>query len=257
VPLPGLLPPERQFARAAGRIGLHLDRAAQQGMRQLIVTEENRLGAPRANLRAGTLYPHAGMRIGRYLAAFGGRTGRIALSIRSPDYYWASCMAFALARGHGVPGPEQLARLVAADRSWRDVISDIACAAPGVPILVMTHEAHGAQPEQRLWHMTGGSLLAPMTHARNWLNRAPDLARLRGILRDRGRDPQALPAGEGRWMPFDAGQQARMRESYMDDLFWLRAGADGMAVLAEDDADGQWSDAWTGTGAAAEQLPPG
>ena len=35
-------------------------------------------------------------------------------------------------------------------------------------------------------------------------------------------------------MPFDAAQAAALRETYADDLFWLKAGADGLATLTED-----------------------
>ena len=38
---------------------------------------------------------------------------------------------------------------------------------------------------------------------------------------------------------FDSAQTAALREAYADDLFWLRAGADGLATLIEENGPGQ------------------
>ena len=51
---------------------------------------------------------------------------------------------------------------------------------------------------------------------------------------DRGQDCADLPASEEPWQPFDPAQRAALRETYADDLFWLRAGADGLARLVEE-----------------------
>ncbi len=238
IPTPGRISDERQYRLASGRIALACAKTAKSGMRQLVVSDENMLGAPRQNLRADCLYPDAAPRVANYLSAFGGGVERIVLSIRSPDYYWASCLAFAVARGHALPDAARLTALSQSRRGWRAVICDIASVAPAVPILVMTHEEFGGMPERRLWLMTGQRILPPMTHARQWLNRSPDLDHLRRSLRDRAAPtPETtvtLPEGQGRWMPFNKHQQAAMREHYADDLFWLRAGADGLATLAEE-----------------------
>ena len=49
-----------------------------------------------------------------------------------------------------------------------------------------------------------------------------------------GASPAALPQQDGRWRPFSPPQMAAMAEAYADDLFWLRAGADGLATLTEE-----------------------
>lgn len=74
----------------------------------------------------------------------------------------------------------------------------------------------------------------PQGHAREWLNRAPDLPELRAILRDGGAEVDALPEGDGYWQPFSGAERAALREACADDLFWLRAGADGLATLIEE-----------------------
>lgn len=256
LPVPGPRPPDQQFTRACGRIALACTKAERQGLRMMLVSDENMIGTPRASIKAGLIYPHAGARIARHLAAFGGQVTRIGLSIRSNELWWASCMAFAVGRGHPLPDPAQLAPIALAERSWRDVITDIACAAPGVDILVMPHEALGGLPDLRLWQMTGGALLPPMTHARDCLNAAPDLAELRRALRQRGTDPAAL-RGQGRWMPFDDTARATLRERYQDDLFWLRSGADGLARLASDTLRAAPPGSLTGTEDAGEHLRSG
>ena len=224
----------RQFRQAAGRIALARERAARAGLRHLVVSDENILGAPRRNLRSTQLYAEAGMRLSRHVMAFGGDVARVVLSIRSPELYWASSFAFAVARGHPMPDAGRLAAIAGDARGWREVIEDIARAAPRAEVLVMTHEELGGLPERRLWHMTGERATPPLDHAREWLNRSPDLAALRKVLAERGEDPGLLPEGEGRWMPFDRPQQAALRERYSDDLFWLSAGAGGLATLVRE-----------------------
>lgn len=226
-------------ARARGRIALNLEAARRDGVRWLIVSDENMLGAPRANLREATLYRDAGARIARHVAAFGCRPRRIALSIRAQAPYWESCLAFAVMRGHRLPDAALLDRLVTQPRGWRAVITDIAAAAGGAEVLVLPHETYAGLPETRLWHMAGHAVLPPLTHAREWLHRRPDLPALRGALRDRGADPARLPGGQGSWRLFDDSQRAALEAAYRQDLDWLRAGADGLARLVQED--------WAGT----------
>lgn len=220
-----------QVTRAAGRIALTLDRMERAGIRQLIVSDENILGLPRATIRAGTIYPQVGGRLSALLAAFGGRISAIALSIRCPSVWWPSLIAMTVARGHPLPDAAHLARIAGQARRWQDVIAALAQAAPGVPLLVLPHETYGAVPERRLARMLAPGTLIPPDRARSRLNISPDLAQLRAALAQAGRDPLALPAGDGPYRPFSAAQAAALRESYADDLFWLRAGADGLARL--------------------------
>jgi hypothetical protein len=63
----------------------------------------------------------------------------------------------------------------------------------------------------------------------------------------RGGDAGVLPEGAGRWQPFDAYQKQALQEAYADDLFWLSAGADGLARLIEE----------TGPNEAGTQPPDG
>lgn len=225
--------PAEQFRRAKGRIALNLRRAEAGGTRQLVISDENMIGAPRRNLRDSRLYGAIGERIARFNEAFGGRITRVALSVRSQETYWSSVAAFAVGRGHRVPTADDLDRLVTTNRHWREVIDDLSCATPQAELMVLPYEVYGGLPERKLSVMTGMAT-PPRKYAREWLNRAPSLAQLRQILRVRGEDPAQLPEGDGRWHPFDHAQSMALREAYADDLFWLRAGAEGQATLIEE-----------------------
>lgn len=228
-----IAPKGRNLAkRAEGRIRLFAAQAKVQGVEQLLVSDENLLGNCKQNIRAERLYPAAGERTARISAAFAGRVRRIVLSIRSQDLWWASACALTVSRGHPVPSARRLANIAQSRRSWRDVITDMACAAPGAQIDVLTFEAVTGQPERVL--RTALEREVPTDTRHRWLNRSPDVQALRTGLADQGSDPDLLPDELGRWQPFTPEQTAIMRENYADDLHWLLAGADGLARLTED-----------------------
>lgn len=246
IPVAGGQSANAQLERARGRIALRLAEARAEGLHRVLVSDENMIGASRRNLRHGRLYPGIGERMARFAHAFDGRISRVALSVRGQDSWWASALAYGVARGHGVPGVDALDRLVTVNRHWREVIGDLACALPGIDLVVLPHEVHAGQPEARLRAMTGLEGL-PRKASRLWLNRAPDLAALRRAVAARGGDAAQLPEGEGRWLPFDRDQRLALQEAYADDLFWLAAGAEGLARLCEE----------TGPDEAGRHLPFG
>ena len=107
---------------------------------------------------------------------------------------------------------------------------------PDTEIVVLLHETCASVPERKLSAMTD---LAnpPQRHAREWLNRAPGLDALRGILAERDQNPNLLRQDTGdAWHPFTRYQRAALRDAYAEDLAWLRAGADGLAKLTENPA---------------------
>lgn len=214
--------------RAMGRVQLNLIHARDKGVRTLIVSDENMIGSVRQNLRLGELYCGIGERMARFNQAFDGRVSQVVLSVRSLDLFWASSMGYAVARGRQVPSRAELRRLTRNTRSWRDVITDLACAMPGARIRVLPFERFAGRPDKQLSLMS--DIQTPSHCSCAWRNATPRLRDLRQRL------PQAqaalLPRGEGRWMPFDPAQRAEMRSRYEDDMAWLAAGADGLAVLA-------------------------
>lgn len=222
--------------RAMGRVRLHAAQAKRAGAKRLLVSEENMIGAPRACLRAASLFPAIGERMARLDAAFEGRITRVVMCIRAQDLWWSSVAAYGVGRGHDVPDANRIAALAASPRTWRDVITDLSCALPETEINVMPFEQFVGQSDHILEVATGHA--APQHHAKSWLNRSPDAAMLRDKMAQQGVPATALPEhlakGEGRWNPFTPAQAAALREAYADDMMWLAAGADGLATLTED-----------------------
>ncbi len=222
-----------QAQRAAGRVQLNLNGTARRGVAVLVVSEENMIGSMRTNLRSGLLYPEIGERMARIHAGFGS-VRRIVLQIRSLETWWASTFAYMIPRGASVPDPRHLDFIAENTRSWRHVITDLSCACPGAEILVTPFERFAPHPDRLLHRMTGAMFLPRAEPGAFWANRAPYLPALREVLVDRGEDPAVLPEGEGRYQPFSDAAATALREAYADDLFWLQAGADGMAILTEE-----------------------
>jgi hypothetical protein len=219
--------------RAAGRVQINLAATAKRGMRCLLVSDENMIGTPRRCLRNRALYSDIGERMARYHAAFQ-TPKRILLQIRSLDTWWPSVMAHLLPRGEDVPAAGTLEAITNSPRSWRHVIADLACACPDSEIIVTPFERFVSQPDRLFQAMTDAPV-APASRIEGfWHNRSPLLPALRDLLEDRGQAMDLLPEGDGRWNPFHPAQSAQLREMYEDDLFWLRAGADGLAKLTED-----------------------
>ncbi|WP_428515688.1 hypothetical protein [Roseovarius sp.] len=233
IPIESPRPPQEQLERARARVAINMARERRAGAKVLVISDENMIGAPRRCLRQGRLYPDIGQRLARFAHAFDGQVTRACLSIRSHDSFWASVVSFGVARGHRVPDQAVLDALAASPRLWRDVVLDVACALPKVELSVLPYEIFGGLPERVLEHMTGHGPM-PRAHARDWRNQGPGLGQLRRIVGERGGDPARLPEGAGKWQPFDETALREMREAYADDLFWLRAGAEGLAQLTEE-----------------------
>jgi hypothetical protein len=232
---PGLLSQPslaKDVKRASGRVQLHLGRSRTAGVKKLLVSDENMIGSSRQCLREGVLYPAIGDRMARISAAFGGQINRVILTIRAQDLWWASAAAFTVARGHAVPMPKQRDDIAQSARTWRDVITDLACAVPSADVLVTPFEQSAGNPHMLLNAATGGD--APSVANVPWLNRSSNARELRRRLVDQGADPSQIPDNTPRWQPFNPQHIAQLREKYADDLHWLVAGADGLATLRED-----------------------
>lgn len=225
---------ERQFMLAKGRINMQIAKFADSGIEHLIISDENMMGTVRKNLRQVSIYKDAGERLALFRDAFGGKVSRVVVSIRSQDSFWASSLAYGVARGHRLPEVDDLDRLVTQPRDWRDVITDVAGVFSDAEIQVQSYENLGGLPERKLWHMTDGAFPPPELKSREWLNKSPSLSALREVLELRGIDVSRLPLGDGRWNPFDREQTVALRETYADDLYWLRSGAGGIANLIEE-----------------------
>lgn len=222
-----------QARHADHRLRLALEAAHRHGARQLLVSDENMMGTPRRCLRSGRLYPDAGERLARLGRAFGGPR-RIVLSLRALDLWWSSIISFLIPRGEDLPTRAQLDAIVDSPRSWRALIEDLARACPQSEIAVVHFDQSADNPAHLLRCATGVDGVPAAPPGAFWKNRHRALPDLRADLASRGADPGQLPAGEGRYIPFTDAQRARLREACADDLFWLRAGAGGLATFHDD-----------------------
>lgn len=229
---------EARARRSTGIIGIEIERLAKSGCRQLLISEENLIGAVRNNLRESRLYPKADVRLARLGPALAQHVTTIGLSIRSFDAYWTSSIAFGVAQGHAMPGQPKLQQLVEQPRRWRHLVQEIATAFPRAKILVWPFERYVSQPEAQLASMTNGLQLSyPLSGSRDWHNSSPRLDKLRRILTIRGEAHAAsrLPEGNGRWTPFDTDQREALRRQYLEDLAWFSSKANSFARFVDGD----------------------
>ncbi len=230
LPGPQPLPKGDAAKRARGRLKMKLAAARASGFDQLVISDENILGSLPQNLHLGELYSDAAERLSRFGGAFDGELTDIVINIRALDHYWASALTYGVARGFAFPSTNTLDRFARSDRSWRDVITDVATALPDVNVWVQPFDTFGGRPNAQLASMTG--IQAPRDHARIRLNRSPRVEELSAYLLEE--DAAKLSDQFGVWRPFDTEQTALMREAYADDIMWLVGGADGLAKISED-----------------------
>lgn len=191
-------------------------RARGQGMRVLLLSEENLCGDLRATLAAGRPYPGLAARLARLGPLPDGGPRRVGLAVRPYAGWWESVLAYAVAQGLHVPDGAEGARLSAARRGWADVVADIARAFPGAEIVVW----HGlaGRPHLPVQALTGIAGLPPGGSAPR-RNAAADAAVLRARLVAAGRGDAArhLPQ-TGRWRPFTPVQARDLAARHAADL---------------------------------------
>jgi hypothetical protein len=211
---------------AVERIGTQMAQLRGAGMRSLIVSEENMLGAVPACVIARRLYPDAARRMARFRPAFADSCTRIGVSIRSYDQLWASMLGFTVKRTGRVPDKALLADLVAQPRRWRDVIRELHVVFPKAEIVVWPFEGMVDTPQLLIPALTGRTLPVPLEPVDMIHNPSPDLETLRAVVAEGpcAQHLTRLPAGSTLpWRPFSEAQVAQMRADYATDIDWLRA----------------------------------
>lgn len=222
-------------ARSSGLIQMEIERLDIAGVKSLIVSEENMIGAMWDNLAVGQLYPDVRPRMDRFANAFGMHCKRVTLSIRSYDKYWASVLNYMIERGRRMPDAHELDCLVTQPRRWRDVISEVASVFPQAQVLVWPFEGMLGQVDHQLALLNDGAVPEHMRGRDDWHNASAGCAKLRQILVDRGNmaKAKAMPDDYTRWQPFGDHHIAAFQAQYDEDIAWLRGGADGIATYAE------------------------
>lgn len=211
IPSPGDAIRPNARRRGIGRVRMNLAHCAQRGAKTLLISDANMMGPLREAATSGALYPSVGERMARYHEAFDSKLNMVVINLRSPDHYWGSVATHCQNRA----GLTSADGWVDASRTWRDVITDVACAMPETVITVCPFETFGGRPDVQLRALTG--LNPPRQYAREWLNRT-----------------SACGSGTNHRPPFGAALRAKLRETYADDMMWLTAGADGLAQLMQD-----------------------
>lgn len=218
--------------RAVGRVRMELNRAKMSGARDVVISDPSLIGALGPMLYENLLYPELHARLARFAPAIGGDTLRIGLGIRNYDTFWASALAETVQSGHDLRDSDGLDMLVTQPRRWRHVIEDIVDVFPEAEVIVWSHEAWGSQPDAQLTALLGRAqpLRKCQDHQRPMA--APTAAQLADFVEDHGNleGAEELRAMDGRYMPFDAEQSAKLRADYDADIAWLRQGADGLAT---------------------------
>ncbi len=218
---------------AEARVQLLIEQAPSTGCRALVFSDENVIGTRRDNITEADLYPSAGERIGRISRAMGGQVSKLVLSIEPLEIYWTRLLTQQLRLGKPVATARKLDMLTNSSRSWRDLVQDVSRAVPEAELRVLAHSERTALPRNLLSLALDGRFPEGGTQPDpkpEW-----DLIQLRTILEAFGQDPRQLPQGKGFWKPFSVAQSNTLQERYNDDLFWLTAGADGMATFIKED----------------------
>lgn len=205
---------------------------------QLIVSEENMIGAPRNNLKHTSLYPELTPRLQRFAEAFQGRVARLGLAIRSYESYWTSALSFAALRGEPLPDAAQRAALARQPRTWTDMVQDIRAMFPAVPLHVWTFEAFAGRPRRQFNMLSGRAEIShTLDHKVNWKNTSCNLGQMRRRLRSQGRLGEvAMLPRSGKWQPFNQLEKQYLAMRYADDLRTFRSGSDPMITFTENAA---------------------
>ena len=140
---------------------------------KVIVSEENILGTMEENIVKATLYPSIAKNLAE-LKQVVARPQKIFLSIRNIADWWTSAIAHCAARG-GLDGKilPTSRRLVADQRSWKDVVGDIKTAFPEAELIVREFSCNLENPRWQLRNVTAWGGLKEMTISNQAHNKRP------------------------------------------------------------------------------------
>ncbi len=197
------------YSESSGKIRLQhsLDECRQNGVRHLLISDENMLGSVIGNLRHETLYPEVSRRAQRLSHAFAGQVTQIVLNIRALSTYWVSAAAYLRHHKGKSISADRWEKISLGKRSWRDVIIDLANAFPNVRLRILPFEDFANDPAAQFQQITGASdSTTPPETRKNQTRFQPETV-------------------------LSPVQAARLWDAYTEDLAWLDADANGMAEL--------------------------
>ncbi|MGI9367284.1 MAG: hypothetical protein ACR2O2_00480 [Ruegeria sp.] len=197
------------YSKPSGQVRLQqsLDKCRHNGIRHLLISDENMLGSVIGNLRHETLYPEVSLRAQTLGHAFAGQVTQIVLNIRALSTYWVSTAAYLGHHKGKSISADRWEVISQGKRNWRGVIVDLASAFPNVRLSILPFEDFANDPSAQFQPITGASASALPPETRKNETRF---------------QPATVPS------PIQA---ARLWDAYAQDLAWLDAGADGLAEL--------------------------
>lgn len=195
-----------------------LSRLEKQGIKTLLISEENLLGGVRRALSQRRIYPEAVDRLNRLNRLFGDRITRFAFGLRSYADFWTSCIGLMAARGDVFSRGDDFSAIAADPRGWPDLAGEIADAFPNSAQSIWTFERFKADPRAQLTAILGrapvaeGVALTKPVHR----NSSPKGDALRALFGDE------IPlTPEGNLVLFTPEEEAALAARYTADLAWF------------------------------------
>ena len=132
------------------------DQLQADGMRQLLISEENIIGTMEANLRRASLYPDATERLQAYAQILPVAPKRIAIGVRNLIDYWVSVYGYVLDTAKALPQPfDKLAPRLAQAGGWLPLIETVRHVFPNAEIVVWPMEERAHQPLKNACEVLG------------------------------------------------------------------------------------------------------
>jgi len=206
-------------------IRFEIDRLAEAGMRALVVSDENLLGMMGQCLEQETLYPDAGARLRRVIAAFGPHLSRLALSIRRTDLWWVSVLADQRRRGRPPLARQGIVRLANHPRGWRRIVETLREAGQGREITVWPFETLGGRNAAQMQAMLGRVALPCGLY-------------------DHGRAMNASAPAAAGLSPFTLREREALAARYLADLDWLAQAQPGVTFIDREKGQPEAEPAW-------------
>lgn len=210
-----------QIRQATARLlRRQIDKMERDGVRTLLISEENMLGGIRRGMAKGQIYPEAVDRLERLDRLFDGGIAKFAFGLRDYCDYWTSCVGLLVSRGDEIPPETSFPKLAANARGWPDLACDINDAFPSCEQVIWTFDRFKSDPLGQLTAILGRApvpedvtLTAPL-----FRNPSPKGDALRAILGD-----EFCYTPEGNLAIFSPEDAAALKARYTADLAWFRS----------------------------------
>ena len=216
----------------ARRLGALIAEEADQGVRRLVLSDENLLGNL-SDISSGTaFYPRAGQRIRAILHSLRRYEVEVVLSIRSYDTFHVSAWSHLVGRSGYSPFSSDPADKLSSDgRGWSHVVRDLSRSAPDIPLHIWQYEKLQDQELQILQLLVGdeaAETLEPIgsRHMQGLSVEAVDHLQARHLANEQISAEEVRQTsrqfrkskGYAAWSPWTPSQWDALRNRYASDL---------------------------------------